>query len=149
MAETSIGVLPLHYNLLVLIYDTGANVLSFGDKQFYVMEDFKLDKETMKRYDVQNHSHPGIRPRWAKVLAVCEGAEDVGVKIGSKVLLEQLEWSRPIIYNESRQKCWKIPLEKVLLVDNEGFNEKELELIEYAEKNPDVFTVQRTQQMYS
>jgi hypothetical protein len=85
--------------------------------------------------DVEN-KHPGIRPRWAIVLATNERVEESGIKCGDKVLLDTLKWTRSVVYDmENDKKCWGIKVDDILMVDEDGFTEDELEIlaIRYAE----------------
>lgn len=56
--------------------------------------------------------------RWATVLKVGPGIRDVGVIVGAKVLIEQLQWSRAIKLDDGTS-VWKTDETKILAVGEE------------------------------
>lgn len=142
MAETMVGIRPLHSRILVGIYDDGDTVMMLGGKKFYLLDDSSADKKR----DIHT-KHQGVRPRWAIVLAISDDVQqnDVLVKVGSKVLLDQLKWSRGVAANihGDRTKIWSIPVEDVLLVgEGEEFTEMERDQITRLYKGWETWTPQ-------
>ncbi len=96
-----------------------------GGKVFYTLSDTEFGAGTRTHRSV-DRKHPGLRPRWAVVVSVGTDAEAVGLKIGDKVLLDELKWSRGVTYEHvTRKKVWRIPVRDVLLVDQDGLTEQE------------------------
>jgi hypothetical protein len=129
MAETLVGIKPLHSRILVGIYDDGDTVMMLGGKKFFLLDDSSADKKR----DI-HVKHQGVRPRWAIVLAVADQVVNHGnpVKVGQKVLLDELKWSRgvPVEIDGERTRMWSIPVDDVLLVgEDEAFSEMEREQI--------------------
>ena len=115
-------------NILVDIYDDGAQTVSLGEgkKPLILLPDDTFGKDFEKASEYSKH--PGIRPRWAMVVATTDHAEKMGIKAGDKVLLDTMKWTRGVEYTEGR-KVWSIEAEDVLLVDDDGFTDDELEYI--------------------
>ena len=115
-------------NILVDIYDDGAQTVSLGEgkKPLILLPDdtFGRDFDNASEYS----RHPGIRPRWAMVVATTEHAEKAGIKVGDKVLMDTMKWTRGVEYVEGR-RVWSIEVEDVLLVDDDGLTEDELDYI--------------------
>lgn len=128
MATSMIGIKPLHERILVGIYDDGETYLMLGGKKFWLLGD---DTDRLGRSVEQKH--PGIRPRWGVVLAVPDVVQETGdVKVGQKVLLDELKWSRGVtarLHGEDT-KVWSIPFEDVMGLYDGEFTEKEIEQIE-------------------
>jgi len=111
IAQTQIGILPTKGRILIDIFDTGEKVIKLGGKDFIILGDTKLESH----HTTMENSHPGIRPRWAKILATSIEAEKDGLKVGDVVLCEQLRWSRKLKYNDVVFSM--IPVEDVIVVD--------------------------------
>lgn len=128
MAETMIGIKPLHDRLLVGIYDSGETTMMIGGKKFYLLSDTSAGMD--RNVEVK---HPGIRPRWAIVLAVPDELVGQGVSVGDKVLLDELKWSRGInagVNEDGRGNVWSIPFEDILLVgSSDEFTDSDREQI--------------------
>ncbi len=131
MAESLIPVKAIENNkdILVDIYDDGAQTVSLGEgrKPLILLPDdtFGRDFDQASEYS----KHPGIRPRWGMVLATTDFAEKLGIKVGDKVLLDTMKWSRGAIYSEDGRKLWRIKADDVLAVDDDGLTEDELDYI--------------------
>lgn len=124
MANTEIGVTPLHKGVFVNIYDDGIWPIQLGSKTFYSLPDTDFGPDSI--YGKTTTKHPGIRPRWARIVAVSNEAEEAGFRIGQKVLLEHLDWSRAAwVGNQMNQKFWRVDYDKILGVDDDGFTSYE------------------------
>jgi co-chaperonin GroES (HSP10) len=125
MSKSLIGVTPLHNRVLVGIYDDGDTTMQLGGKTFFLLDDtnFGNDRDTHTK-------HPGIRPRWAMVLAVSNKVHEVGdVSVGDKVYLDKLTWSRGVNapIDGGSHKVWSVDVEDILVVggsDNFSDNDK-------------------------
>ena len=125
MAETLVGIVPLHSRILVAIYDDGDTTMMLGGKTFYLLDDSSATKDR----DIHK-KHQGIRPRWAMVLATSDSVQKTQEVVpGDKVLLDQLTWSRGMIAHlnggSTTGKVWSIPIEDVLGVTDGKFTETE------------------------
>lgn len=130
MAESLIPAHPLENNkdILVDIYDDGAQTVSLGPgkKPLVLLPDDSFARSMDNVADVK---HPGIRPRWGMVLATTDYAESCGIHIGDKVLLDTMKWSRGAIYTDEGRKLWRIKADDVLMVDDDGLTEEEMDHI--------------------
>lgn len=124
MAESLVGIKPLHTRILVGIYDDGDTSMMLGGKKFYLLDDSSATKER----DIHT-KHQGVRPRWGMVLAVSDHVQKTGeVKPGDKILMDQLTWSRGMKANLNKKtvgKVWSIKIEDVLGVSDQKFTETE------------------------
>lgn len=128
MANSSINVRPVGKFILVDIYDDGNRAITLGGKKFFLLDDSTFGKG--KQFSSETE-HPGIRDRWALVLATCDYAEKCGIHVGDKVYLERLEWSRGVVYDKKTgKKMWRIDTDKVLGIDSEGLTAGEKKYIE-------------------
>jgi hypothetical protein len=61
-----------------------------------------------------------------------------GIKLGDKVLLEQMKWRRGV-YVTNTQRIWDISVDDVLVVDDDSFANEEVEKVAtyLAEFNPE------------
>ncbi len=132
MPETLIPVKTLasRKNILVDIYDDGAQTVDLGPgkKAIILLPDDTFGKsfDNVSEYS----KHPGIRPRWGMVVATTDHAEKMGITVGDKVLMETMKWTRGVQYAEDGRKVWSIEAEDVLLVDDDGFTDEELNHIQ-------------------
>lgn len=127
--KSEIGVIPLGDAIFVDIYDDGARKIKIGDKFLYVLHDTDFGPDTFHKNTSATHKHPGIRPRWARVIATNHKSEK-HVKIGDKVFLEELKWSAPCpIPGHFGRKFYRIDLKHVLWIDQDGFTKDEMEKI--------------------
>ena len=128
MPETTITARPVENNedVLVDIYDDGGQTVSLGKGKAPLIllpdDTFGRDFDQASEYS----RHPGIRPRWGRVLATTKFAEKLGIKVGDKVLLDTMKWSRGVVYDEDGRKLWRIKADDVLVVDDDGFTEDEI-----------------------
>ena len=90
--ETQIGVRPMKNKILIDIYDTGEETISVGGKPFFLLG----DNNVKSHHNTVDGKHPGIRPRWARVLAVSKEAHQDGVQLGDHVLCATMSWSKKI-----------------------------------------------------
>lgn len=126
---SEINLEPMKNGVLVNIYDDGGKSIQLaGGVDLIVHSDDRFGAGTIGSNSKETHR--GLRPRWAKVLAVSPECEQFGIKVGDKVLLEQLRWSRTICVDPNTgDKVWRISVDDVIAVDDEGFTESELEYI--------------------
>lgn len=125
MSHSLINVQALRKDILVDIYDDGEESIELAPgRKFILLEDtqFARDRDG-------SESHAGIRPRWAKVLATTDYAEEAGIEVGMKVLCDTMKWFRGINY-ASGKKMWRIPADDILFVDDGGFTEEEVSKLE-------------------
>jgi len=125
MSESLINAKALRNDLLVDIYDDGEETVELAPgRKFILLEDtqFARDRDG-------SETHAGIRPRWAKVLATSDYAEEVGITVGMKVLCDTMKWFRGINYTADR-KMWRIPADDILGIDDDGFTEEEVSKLE-------------------
>lgn len=119
---------PVNDNVLVVIYDDGQDTVSMGGKQFILLDDTSFDNFRSKS---TTESHPGIRPRWAMVVATSPKAEsDYGIYVGDKVLCDSLKWSRGVHVDNEGRRVWRIPPDDILGKDDQGYEENEIAKIE-------------------
>ena len=92
-----------------------------------MLSDSMFGEDHMKRSMEQ--SHPGIRPRWAMVMATSDRADQFGIKVGDKVLCEQMKWSRGVEFDNCGRRVWRILPDNILGVDDDGYTDEEKEKI--------------------
>jgi len=131
--ESTIGVRPLNDKfILVDIYDDGGQSIAFNGKQFIMTVDSTFGENDV-RTKALTDKHKGIRPRWAKVVATTDVGVEHGYVLGAKVLIDTLKWSRgfQIDYKKRpKERAWRVPLDDILLIDEEGFTELDLKDME-------------------
>lgn len=138
MPKSIVGIRPIKDWVFVDIYDDGQKLSMFGGKPFWLPSDDKFDHHAIKRGTDNKHS--GIRPRWAMVVAVGEHAEQRGIAVGQKVLCDEMKWTRGFQNNITKNRCWAIKTEDILLVDEDGFDEGEC--VKLSEKYPGVINAE-------
>ena len=113
-----VGLKPVGDRILVYIYDDGETTVDLGDGVHLVtsINDTMLDSA----HNNIDGKHPGARGRWALVVGVNEHTPD-SIKVGAKVFLDEMKWSRGFMAGPTGERCWNIPYEDVLLVDEAGF----------------------------
>jgi hypothetical protein len=125
MSHSLINVQALRKDILVDIYDDGEESIELAPgRKFILLEDTQVARDRDG-----SESHAGIRPRWAKVLATTDYAEEAGIEVGMKVLCDTMKWFRGINY-ASGKKMWRIPADDILFVDDGGFTEEEVSKLE-------------------
>ena len=75
------------------IFDKGRPPKKIGDKTLYFLEDDTISGNPLTDNAVSGQ-HPGIRPRYAKVLAVNEKSKEAGLAVGDTVLCDYGKWTR-------------------------------------------------------
>lgn len=126
--ESSIPIQTLGKYILVNIYDTGEGTIDLGGgKKLILLSDVSFADGNLTS---SQSNHPGIRPRWAVVVAVNQYAKDQGIKIGDKVLCDTMKWSRGFEYDNRGNKTWRIPTDDILLIDDAGLTDEDKEQIE-------------------
>lgn len=135
--KSLIGINPVNKDVLVGIYDDGEKLKRLSNGQSIILlADDGLGPNSMTRSTDVRHS--GIRPRWGVVLATTDYAEERGLQVGQKVLMETMKWSRGIPYDGDPhgKKFWRIAAEDVVVVDETGFDDDEKAKI--TEMYPDI-----------
>src|SRR5258708_2612002 len=83
---------PTHAGVIIDIIDRNVTQKDLGGgKILHLLSD---DSFVERVHNSMEHKHPGIRPRWARVLAVGPDVEDDDVKIGDLILCDTLKWGR-------------------------------------------------------
>ena len=124
MPENLVPFRPIQDRVLVYIYDDGTSSLDLGNGTRLITGLRDTDFDSL--HDVSDGRHPGLRPRWAMIIGVNEHTPDF-LQLGDKVLLDQLKWRRGVFAGEAGRKIWDIPVEDILLVDDAGLNQEEME----------------------
>jgi hypothetical protein len=127
---------PTHDHLFIDIIDRDVTKKDLGGgKVLHLLADdtFGLDRP----HDPALAKHPGIRPRWARVLEVGPDVEG-DVKPGDLVLCDTLKWSHRIPLGRVGLEIvyfWRININDILLVNESESDEQNL---------PDYSTVEFT-----
>ncbi len=109
---------PMHDGVFIDIVDRNITQKDLGDgKVLHLI----ADDSFAGPYDpVGGGRHSGIRPRWARVLAI--GPEVVDVQIGDLVLCDTLKWGRKVPLGRDGQEVvyfWNIKVTDILVVSDE------------------------------
>lgn len=128
--ENLIDYKPIKKDILVMIYDDGQNYKNINGFKLWMPSDDRFGKDSLKR-NVNETKHTGIRPRFACVLSVAPYAVESGLKPGDKVLLDTMKWSRGVTIDHKNNdiRVWRISADDVLYIDDDGFDEDEMEKI--------------------
>lgn len=123
--ETIIRVRPIEGFVLIDIYDRGMRIMSnrATGSNIILPSDDMIDD--MRRHQVDS-KHPGIRPRWGRILAVSQEAKEAGLHVGDDILADTLKWSRGVNYARVKgqtRKFWRLAVEDVLLHSSDGRDE--------------------------
>lgn len=121
-----VGWKPVRDRVLVYIYDDGNTTLDIGGGKRLITS--LTDTNFDSIHDVTDTRHPGLRARWAMVIGVNEKTPE-GIKLGDKVLLEQMKWRRGV-YVTNTQRIWDIAADDVLVVDDDSFTDEEVGKVE-------------------
>lgn len=126
LRESLIPIYPIRDDVLVVIYDDGSHQIDIGGgKKIQLLVDTEFSDP---RRNTVDQRHPGLRARWAYVVALSEYAKDtIGLKLGDKVLCDQLKWSRGCPVDNSGRRFWRIPADDILAIDDDGLDEDEAE----------------------
>lgn len=116
--------------ITVDIYDDGEQSYEISPgKSFILLNDTQIDKDPSR--NPTDRRHPGIRPRWAIVLATTPYAQKMGIEEGQKVLLDTMKWRRGIYVSQhTNRRVWFISADDVSLMDPEGLDETEQKKVE-------------------
>lgn len=130
MPESMIRVRATKNRVLVDIYDDGEEFIQMkGGYKFIMLDDTSFGHDT--RHKKSTEAHTGNRCRWGMVVATSKEAEQENLKIGDKVYLDALKWTRGFEYNpDTHDKIWSIPVADILGVDENGFSEQERSKLE-------------------
>jgi hypothetical protein len=111
------SVRPIHDFVFIDIIDRNVTTKDLGGgKVIHLLSD---DTFGTGPHDSMHSRHPGIRPRWARVIAVGPEAED-DVEVGDLILCDTLKWGHgiPLGRDQLRQvQFWRINVKDILLVD--------------------------------
>lgn len=125
-----IGISATKANLLVDIFDTGGQITLKGGAKLWTPDDSGFSGT--KTIDQQ---HAGIRPRWARVLAIGDDAGKDGLHLGDIVLCDTMKWARKVPFQRrgfgSEFHFWRIPVEDVLLVQEQTDQERDTWVSDY------------------
>ena len=72
--------------------------------------------------------HPGVRPRWARVLEIGPEVED-NIKVGDLVLCDTLKWGHGVPYGRVGLEVvyfWRINVKDILVIDDAASSEEYL-----------------------
>jgi len=129
-SKSEINIFPLGDAIFVDLFDDGSNVINLGNgKKFYLLSDANFGPDTFHKNTSMTHKHPGIRPRWGRVIAVNPKSEAT-VKIGDKILIDTLEWSAPCpVPGRTERKFYRVAVPKILLISDVGFTKEEMDAI--------------------
>lgn len=121
MTKNILPIRPLRDNLFIDIIDRNVTTKTLkGGHVLHLLSDDDIDQV----HNSMHGKHPGIRPRWARVLGIGPEVQDkIGndIKLGHLVLCDTLKWSRKcplgrigleIIY------FWKININDILLIND-------------------------------
>jgi hypothetical protein len=118
-----VGLKPLKERVLVCIHDDGDTSIDLGDGKRLITGLVDTDFNGIYKDQVDG-KHPGIRARWAMVIGINDDTPD-DIKLGDKVLLEQMKWRRGIYATNQGQRIWDISFHDILVTDNDGFDDEE------------------------
>jgi hypothetical protein len=127
MAEkySLIGWKPVRDRVLVYIYDDGDTSIDIGGGKRLIIS--LVDTHVDSVHNVIDGKHPGVRDRWAIVVGINKHTPE-GIKLGDKVLLEQMKWRRGV-YVTGNRRIWDIAVDDVLVVDDDSFTSEEVEKV--------------------
>ena len=116
--------------ITVDIYDDGEQEYEIAPgKSLILLDDSTIEKDPRK--NPTDRRHPGIRPRWAIVLATTPYAQKLGIEEGQKVLCDTMKWRRGIyVSDNTNRRVWFISADDVALQDPEGLTEIEQKKVE-------------------
>jgi hypothetical protein len=124
---TVLPIRPTHDFLFIDIIDRNVTKKDLGGGKFlHLLSDDSFGQGPHNPMDAR---HPGVRPRWARVLEVGPEAEDEGVEPGNLVLCEALKWSHGIPLGRDGLKMvnfWRININDIMLVDDLSHGEEYL-----------------------
>ena len=128
--QTAVNYKPIGDWVFIDLYDDGETVTKMGDYNWIWIGDDKFGSEDLVQGRDYDNTHRGIRPRWGLVVGVSDkAAEDV--QVGQKVLCDQMKWTRGFQYDrDSNAKLWAIKAEDILMVDETGLTDDEVDMLE-------------------
>lgn len=109
---------PTHDGVIIDIVDRNVTQKDLGDgKVLHLISD---DSFVERVHNAMDHKHPGIRPRWARVLAV--GPDTTEVQPGDLVLCDTLKWGRKFPLGRDNGQVvfiWRIEEKNILGVNTD------------------------------
>lgn len=112
---------PTHDGIIIDIVDRDVTQKDLGGgKVLHLISD---DSFGERLHNSMAHTHPGIRPRWARVLAVGPEVHDDDVQIGDLVLCDTLKWGRKFPLGRDYGQViyiWRIEVKHILGVDSDA-----------------------------
>jgi hypothetical protein len=120
-SSSLIPVKPLHDNLFIDIVDRNVTtkLLNSGHVLHLISDDY-VDGV----HNSMSGKHPGIRPRWARIIGIGPKVYDKvskGIELGNFVLCDTLKWSRQIPLGRIGLETvyfWRINVDDILLIDD-------------------------------
>ncbi len=110
---------PTHDFLFIDIVDRNVTKKDLGEgKVLHLLSDDSFGPQGPR--DPIAASHPGVRPRWARVLAIGPEVPDGDLDIGDLVLCDTLKWGHGIPLGRVGLNTvffWRINVNDVLLID--------------------------------
>jgi hypothetical protein len=110
---------PTHDGVIIDIIDRDITQKDLGGgKVLHLIADDTFEGP----HNSMAHTHPGIRPRWARVLAVGPDVHADDVRIGDLVLCDTLKWGRKFPLGRDNGQVvhiWRIEAKNILGVNQE------------------------------
>lgn len=120
---------PRHDFLFIDVIDRNVTIKQLGGgKVLHLLDDDSFGPD--RPHNSINASHPGVRPRWARVLMVGPEVTEDEVKVGDLVLCDTLKWSHGIPLGTLDYKTvnfWRINVKDILGVDDSASPDEYLE----------------------
>jgi hypothetical protein len=111
---------PTHDGVFIDIVDRSVTQKDLGGgKVLHLISDDSFEGP----HNTMSHTHPGIRPRWARVLGVGPDVNEDDVKVGDLVLCDTLKWGRKFPLGRDGLEIvymWRISVGDILMVNAES-----------------------------
>lgn len=111
---------PTHDFLFIDIVDRDQTTKDLGNgKVLHLLSDDTFGPN--RPHNPVNSRHPGVRPRWARVLAIGPEVHEGDVQLGDLVLCDTMKWSRSIPLGRiglTVVNFWRINISDILLIDS-------------------------------
>ncbi len=120
---------PRHDFLFIDIIDRNVTMKDLGGgKVLHLLSDDDFGPH--RPHNPTEARHPGLRPRWARVLEVGPDVNADDIKPGDLVLCDTLKWTHGIPYGRlglATVCFWRINVNDILLVDESSPGEEYLD----------------------
>lgn len=111
---------PTHDGVIIDIIDRDVTQKDLGGgKVLHLISD---DTFSERVHNSMAHTHPGIRPRWARVLAIGPDVPEGDLQIGDLVLCDTLKWGRKFPLGRDGLEVvyiWRIEAKNILGIDTD------------------------------